>query len=148
MITFTKDKTKAHRFPSWTEAGNWAGAHHGAKGPVPIGWRLQELSGFPSDAEATIIHLPGIIDQYVESIDTQPAEPDNSWEPLGPEYGQTLGGSADIETVGDLIDLLGTCDRSEVLRVQVRGTGSLRSVHNLNDTATTTGHPIVILRTH
>lgn len=151
MITFTKDKTKAHRFPSWTEAGHWAGSNHGAKGPVPIGWRLMEIFDAPSDTSYTVIHIPGLIDQYVESVDPGPEpipEQDNSWEPLGPEYGQTLGGSADIDTVGDLIDLLGTCDRSEVIRVQVRGTGSLRSVHNLYDTATTTGHPIVILRTH
>ena len=140
MITFTDDKAEAYRFGSWDAATEWARNNQGSKGHLPISWRVNEVTG------KAIVEIPGLRSKYVMSIDVP--EADNSWEPLGPEYGQTLGGSADIETVGDLIDLLSTCDRSEVIRVQVRGTGSLRSVRNLNDTATTTGHPIVILRTH
>ncbi len=143
MITFTTDIAKAHRFTSWTAAGNFAGANHGSRGPIPVSWRMREMSG---DNPGTIIHIPGISDQYVESI----AAPDeeNSMEPLGPEYGygQTFG--QDVDIVSDLIKALQQCDPQAAVRIQGYTTKTLHSIRNVRDTFTTTGDPLVMIRSY
>ena len=79
-ITFTRRINDAHRFASWTEAGNFAGANHGSKGPIPHSWRLMEIvteqagPGAPTAPTLThtVVHIPGLIDQYVKDIGEAP----------------------------------------------------------------------------
>ena len=139
MITFTTDIDKAFRFTSAKAAGDFAAANHGSKGPVPISWRLMEIHG-----SGTIVHIPGITDQYLASID---AGPDLvALQPLGSEYGQTFG--QDVDIVSDLIKALQQCDPQAAVRIQVYATKNLRSIRNVRDTATTTGHPLVMIRSY
>ena len=147
MITFTTDIDKAHSFRSHEAAAEFASRNHGAKGPIPIGWRLQGRLNLIGGEESTIIHLPlssGQPDQYVESID---AGPDLvALQALGPEYGQTFG--QDVDIVSDLIKALQQCDPQSAVRIQGYATETLHSIRNVRDTATTTGHPLVMIRSY
>ena len=65
---------------------------------------------------------------------------------LVPEDGQTCG--QDVDTVEHLIKALQACDSQAAVRIQVHTTDTLRSIRNVRDTATTTGHPLVMIRSY
>jgi len=143
-FTITKDRSNAHEFATHEAAAHWAAERQGSRGGLPISWRVQGMIDLIGGRKCFLIALPGIVDQYVAKLPEPQA--DNSVAPLGPEYGQSFGQNIDL--VSDLIKALQQCDPQAAVRIQVHNAENLRSVRNVKDTATTTGHPLVMIRSY
>ena len=145
-LTTTDDRDEARHFATHEAAVEFTNTTPG----VPISSRVMGFINLIGGMEHHIIHLPGIVDRYVaEFIDpSQFGETENSMEPLGPEYGygQTFG--QDVDIVSDLIKALQQCDPQAAVRIQGYTTKTLHSIRNVRDTATTTGDPLVMIRSY